>query len=111
MRAVNDSRAWTRPRLLLALLLAALVAGAVPVRVAPARRDKPSGTASWRAAYVRPAPLRPEANLGGALPLPAAPLEALALPRIVRADEQRPPRPVPPAPPLVGSPLARAPPA
>jgi hypothetical protein len=108
---VNDSRAWTRPRLLLALLLAALVAGAVPVRMAAARRDKPSGTASWRAAVARPVAVRPDVDPRAASLIAAAAPEPLPLPKIIRAGTQPTARSPHPVPPLARSPLPRAPPA
>jgi hypothetical protein len=105
--AVTDSRAWTRPRFLLALLLAALVAGVIPV---PAPRpDKASGAAAWRAASARPVPPRPDADHTGFPPLPAFAPE-LPLPHIVRGEAPRAATAAPPAVGAAPSPLPRAPP-
>jgi hypothetical protein len=107
---VSTPRAWTRPRFFLALLLAALVVGVVPVRLPAARGDKASGTAAWRAAAARSVAARPDLDLRGAPPLPAFAAETLPLPRIVRAGDPPAPRVRPTAPASARSPLPRAPP-
>jgi hypothetical protein len=106
---VSDHR-WTRPRLLLALLLAALVAGAVPIRAPASRRDKASGTAAWRAASVRPQAPRPDAGPGGDVPLASAAPSPLPAATLLRVRAARPPRTPHPAPAAARSPLPRAPP-
>jgi hypothetical protein len=107
---VSDSWTWTRPRFFLALLLAALVAGAVPIRVPASRGDKSSGGAAWRASSARPLAPRPDLDLGGTPFLPAAAPEPLPIPSLVRAEAPSPQRVAIPAPPLARSPLPRAPP-
>lgn len=107
---MSDSYRWSRPRLLLALLLAALVAGAVPVRAPSPRGEKASGTSAWRVASARPLSPRPDLDLRGAPPLPAAAPELLPVTTVVHAEAPRAPRAVVPAPPSVRSPLPRAPP-
>jgi hypothetical protein len=108
---VTDSRTCTRPRFLLALLLAALVAGAVPIRLPASRGDKSSPGAAWRAASARPASPRPDADLPGTAFLPAAAPEPLPLPRLAGVDAAPAPRAPAPAPPFGQLPLPRAPPA
>ncbi|HVH12424.1 MAG TPA: hypothetical protein VM759_05200 [Longimicrobium sp.] len=108
---MNEPCRWSRPRILLALLLAALVAGAVPLRAPTPRGEKASGVSAWRAASVRPALPRPAADFPGFPPLPAAGPELPAPVTLVRADEPRAPRVVFPAPAAERSPLPRAPPA
>ncbi len=107
---MSDKRAWTRPRFLLALLLAALVAGAVPIRLPASRGDKSSGAAAWRAASARPLSPRPDGDHAGFPPLPAFAPELLPLAALVRADEPRVARAASPAPAPARSPLPRAPP-
>jgi hypothetical protein len=107
---VSDSHRWSRPRLLLALLLAALVAGAVPVRAPASRSDKASGATAWRAASARAVSPRPDVDPHGAAPLPATAPELLPPPIVLRAEAQHAPRAVHPGPPSARSPLPRAPP-
>jgi len=107
---VSHSSRWSRTRLLLALLLAALVAGAVPLRAPASRREKASGASSWRAASVRPAAPRPDLDLRGVPPLPAAAPELLPPPRLLRTRAPRTARPAPPVAAPALSPLPRAPP-
>jgi hypothetical protein len=108
--AVIESRRWSRPRLLLALLLTALVAGAVPVRAPASRSEKASGTSAWRAASARPVAPRPDLELRGFPPLLAAVPELLPAVTLLRAQASRPPRAAVTAPPAARSPLPRAPP-
>lgn len=110
-RSVSKSPRGSRVRILLALLLVALVAGAVPVRPPASRGEKASGTAAWRAAAARPLAPRPAVDLRGFPPLAAAAPELLPAVTLVRADEPRSPRAVVPGPPARRSPLPRAPPA
>lgn len=105
-----DSRTWTRPRFFLALLLAALVAGAVPVRVPASRGDKSSTGAAWRAASARHLAPRPDVDLGRAPVLPAAALDSLPVANVVRADAPPTPRATIAAATIASSPLPRAPP-
>jgi hypothetical protein len=107
---VSVSHRWSRLRILLALLLVALVTRAVPVRAPSSRSEKSSGTSAWRAASARPLAPRPDLDLRGFPPLPASAPELLPAVTLVRADEPRPPRAVPTAPPAARSPLPRAPP-
>jgi len=107
---VSDSRAWTRTRLCLALLLAALVAGAVPIRVPASRGEKASGTAAWRAAAARPLAPRPHLDLRGFPPVAPGLAELLPPARVVRIARHEAPRATPPAPAFARSPLPRAPP-
>jgi hypothetical protein len=107
---MSHSRAWTRPRLLLALLLAALVVAAVPVRPSGARGDKASGAATWRAASARSVAPRLDVDLRGGPPLPAATPELLPLLRMVSVDAPPAPRVRLTPPPFARSPLPRAPP-
>jgi hypothetical protein len=107
---VTNSRTWTRPRFLLALLLVALVAGAVPMRAPASRRDKSPGAAAWRAAAARPVSPRPDADPTGFPPLLALAPELLPLPVLVRADAPRVARAALPAAAPARSPLPRAPP-
>jgi hypothetical protein len=108
---VNNSRTWTRPRFLLALLLVALVAGAVPLRAPASRRDKSPGGAAWRAAAARPVAPRPDADPSVFPPLPVFAAELLPLPVLVSADAPRVARAALPAAAPARSPLPRAPPA
>jgi hypothetical protein len=94
----------------LALLLAALVAGAVPVRAPGSRSEKAQGTSAWRAAAVRPVPPRPDADFPGFPPLAASAPDLLLPGATLRAADVHPPRAVAPAPPAARSPLPRAPP-
>ncbi|HYR09236.1 MAG TPA: hypothetical protein VEQ60_15740 [Longimicrobium sp.] len=105
-----ESRRWSRPRLLLALLLAALVAGAVPLRAPASRGEKASGTSAWRASSARPVAPRPDLDLRGFPPLPAAVPELLPAVTLLRVEAPRTPRAVVAAPPAPRSPLPRAPP-
>ncbi|WP_420125781.1 hypothetical protein [Longimicrobium sp.] len=107
---MSDSRTWTRTRFFLALLLAALVAGAVPIRVTASRGDKSAGGAAWRASSARPIAPRPDLDLGGTSFLAAAAPEPLPIPRLARAEAPPPRRVAIAAPPLAQSPLPRAPP-
>ena len=95
---------------MLALLLAALVAGAVPVRAPASRRDKASGASAWRAASVRPQVPSPVPGVGGDVPLPAAAPSLLPAVTLLRERVPRPPRAPHPAPSSARSPLPRAPP-
>ncbi|HST61426.1 MAG TPA: hypothetical protein VLK84_22160 [Longimicrobium sp.] len=108
---MSESHRRSRLNVLLALLLVALVAGAVPVRAPASRGEKSSGTSAWRAASARPLAPRPDLDLRGFPPLPAAAPELLPVVTLVRADAPRPPRTVVPVPPAQRSPLPRAPPA
>jgi hypothetical protein len=108
---VSESHRRSRLRVLLALLLVALVAGAVPVRAPGSRGDKSSGTSAWRAASARPLAARPDVDLRGFPPLPADAPDLLPAATLVRADAERPARTVRPVPAGARSPLPRAPPA
>jgi hypothetical protein len=107
---VNHSCVRTRPRLLLALLLAALAAGAVPLRVHAAGTDKASGACAWRAASVRPVVPRPDLDFHGFPPLGVDAGLLLPAAAVVRVDqaEARPAAPATRDP--ARSPLPRAPP-
>ena len=111
---VSDSRAWTRPRLLLALLLALLVAEAVPGPVVAARRDKGSAAAAWRAVSVRPAEQDGDPGPRGApsFLFAAVPPPPLAVPHAteVDADAAQTPSHRPVAPIAARQRLPRAPP-
>jgi hypothetical protein len=84
--AVSESRAWTRPRFLLALLLAVLVAEAVPAPAAAARRDKGNAASAWRALSVRPAEQGGDPDPRGVAPFAGIPPAPLALPFFAHAD-------------------------
>lgn len=107
---MSESPRRSRLRILLALLLVALVAGAVPVRAPASRGEKSPGASAWRAASARPLAPRPDLELRGFPPLTAAP-ELLPAVALVRAETHRPPRTVVPVPAAQRSPLPRAPPA
>ncbi|HEX6037645.1 hypothetical protein [Longimicrobium sp.] len=108
---MSPSHRSSRPRLLLALLLAALLVGVVPVHASAPRSEKSPGVSAWRAASARPVqPPRGDADLGGA-PLPAVLPELLPVSTIIRAPAPRAPRTPRRAAPFARSPLPRAPPA
>lgn len=111
LRPVSDSRACIRPRFLLALLLALLVAEAVPAPAA--RRDKGSAAAAWRAA-VRPAEQDGDPGPRGnpSFLFAAVPPPPLALPHAAdaEADAAQTPRHRPAAAASARRPLPRAPP-
>jgi hypothetical protein len=107
---VSESHRWSWLRIPLALLLVALVAGAVSVRAPSSRSEKASGTSAWRAASARPLAARPDLDLRGFPPLPAAVPELLPAVTLLRAEAPRPPRALNTAPAAARSPLPRAPP-
>jgi hypothetical protein len=107
---VSRSHRSSRLRILLALLLVALVAGAVPVRAPASWGDQSPGTSAWRAASARPLAPRPDLDLRRFPPLPADPPELLPAVTLLLADASRPPRAAVPVPPAARSPLPRAPP-
>jgi hypothetical protein len=107
---VSDSRACIRPRILLALLVAALVIGTVPVRPRASRGEKASGTAAWRAASVRPVSPRPDLDPRGFPPLHADAPSLLPAVTVLRAADTDAPRAAAPSAPPARSPLPRAPP-
>jgi hypothetical protein len=99
--------------LLLALLLALLVAEAVPGPVAAARRDKGSAAAAWRAVSMRPAEQDGDPGPRGAPSfLVAAVPPPLVLPHATEVDAGAPrtPRHRPAAPVAARQRLPRAPP-